>query len=81
MRRYASPAAGTTPRPVGTEPDPGDAGSGPLGPVDPIAQSTGLPTWQVIALVVTAAILAAVLTMIATHRRPRVHAPHAKSAA
>jgi hypothetical protein len=53
----------------------------PVAPVAPVLETTGLSTWQVIALVLIAAIVTAVLTVIATRRMPRFHPPYAKSAA
>lgn len=43
----------------------------------PVLESTGLSPWQVIALVLIAAVVTAVLTVIATRRMPRLHAPSA----
>ncbi|WP_432942550.1 hypothetical protein ACQPXM_36500 [Kribbella sp. CA-253562] len=48
----------------------------PIAPVAPVVQLTGFATWQVVALVLTAALIAAVLTVIATRLRPA----YAKSA-
>jgi hypothetical protein len=53
----------------------------PVSPVGPVVETTGLSPWQVIALVLIAAIVTAVLTVIATRRMPRFHPPYAKSTA
>jgi hypothetical protein len=60
-------------------PEDPDTRPGPVAddPVAPVVQLTGFATWQVVALVVTAAVVAAVLTVIATRLRPA----YAKSAA
>ena len=61
---------------------PGFAPAGdPVAPVAPVLETTGLSTWQVIALVLIAAIVTAVLTVVATRRLPRFHPPYARSAA
>ncbi len=53
----------------------------PVAPVAPVVETTGLSTWQVIALVLIAAVITAVLTAVATRRMPRFHPPYAKSTA
>ncbi|ONI68616.1 hypothetical protein BWI15_37165 [Kribbella sp. ALI-6-A] len=53
-------------------PEDPDTRPGPVAddPVAPVVQLTGFATWQVVALVLTAALVAAVLTAVATHLRP-----------
>ncbi|MEV6285514.1 hypothetical protein [Kribbella sp. NPDC051770] len=62
-------------------PEPGPRSGAPVTETPaPIIQTTGLATWQVIALVALAVAVTAVLTVIATHRLPKLHPPYAKSA-